>query len=103
LAEADLVVLTSPDGALAQLAAAEARGLARAEVRVLAGGTQAWRAERRPVEADRAIPADDACVDWYLRPYDRNSGIAEAMQAYLSWEIDLVHEIVRDGTVMFGV
>ena len=25
------------------------------------------------------------------------------MHAYLSWEIDLVHEIGRDGTVRFGV
>ena len=24
------------------------------------------------------------------------------MHAYLSWEIDLVNEIVRDGTVQFG-
>ena len=36
-------------------------------------------------------------------PYDRNAGVEEAMQAYLSWEIDLVHEIERDGTVRFGV
>ena len=42
-------------------------------------------------------------IDFYLRPYDRNSGVEEAMQAYLSWEIDLVHEIERDGTVRFGV
>ncbi len=103
LAEADLVVLTSPDGSLAQMTAAEARGLTRAEVRVLAGGTRAWRAEKRPVEADRAVPSDAECVDWYLRPYDRNSDVAEAMQAYLSWEIDLVHEIECDGTVVFGV
>ena len=25
------------------------------------------------------------------------------MNAYLSWEIDLVHEIKRDGTVAFGI
>lgn len=35
--------------------------------------------------------------------YDRNSGIEEAMNAYLSWEIDLVHEIRRDGTIAFGI
>ena len=48
------------------------------------------------------MPADGECIDFYLRPYDRNSGVEEAMQAYLSWEIDLVHEIERDGTVRFG-
>ena len=25
------------------------------------------------------------------------------MRAYLNWEIDLVHEIARDGTVHFGI
>lgn len=102
LAQADLVVLTSPDGSLAHLAAAEARSLTRAELRVLDGGTRAWRQAGLPLEQDPTTPPDEDCLDWYLRPYDRNSGIAEAMQAYLSWEIDLVHEIERDGTVRFG-
>ena len=55
------------------------------------------------MEADRTVPPDAACVDVYLRPYDRNSGIEAAMRDYLSWEIDLVHEIERDGTVRFGI
>jgi hypothetical protein len=42
-------------------------------------------------------------MDSHLRPYDRNSGVEEAMHAYLSWEIDLVNEITRDGTVQFGM
>jgi len=56
-----------------------------------------------PLAADKSDPPDAACVDVSLRPYDRNSGVAEAMQAYLDWEIDLVREIERDGTVRFGV
>ena len=103
LAGARLVVVTSPDGELARLAVAELRGLTRAPVEVLTGGTAAWRAAGLPLARDRQSPPDDACVDFYLRPYDRNSGIEAAMQAYLSWEIDLVHEIQRDGTVRFGV
>ena len=103
LAGASLVVLTSPDGVLARLAVTEVQGLTSAPVRVLRGGTQAWRKAGLGLEADRTVPADDACVDFYLRPYDRTSGIEQAMQAYLSWEIDLVHEIERDGTVRFGV
>ena len=31
-----------------------------------------------------------------------NSGIEAAMHAYLSWEIDLVHEVARDGDARFG-
>ena len=96
------VVLTCPDGQLSRLALAEAQGLTSAPVRVLAGGTAAWRVAGLPMHADRNVPADDECVDFYLRPYDRNTGVPEAMNAYLSWEIDLAHEIERDGTVHFG-
>ncbi len=103
LAGARHVVLTSPDGVLARLAVAEVRTLTPADVRVLDGGTEAWHAFGRPLVKDRTKPPDEACADAYLRPYDRNSGVEEAMQAYLAWEIDLVHEIVRDGTVQFGV
>jgi rhodanese-related sulfurtransferase len=103
LAGARHVVITSPDGMLARLAVPEARTLTDAAVHVLDGGTDAWHAFGRPLVKDKTMPPDEACIDFYLRPYDRNSGIEEAMNAYLSWEIDLVHEIERDGTVVFGV
>lgn len=103
LAGADLVVATSPDGLVARLAVAELAEVSGAEVRALDGGTAAWRAAGRPLASDRTDPPDEACIDVYLRPYDRNSGVEEAMRAYLSWEIDLVNEIARDGTVRFGV
>jgi rhodanese-related sulfurtransferase len=103
LSAASHVVITSPDGMLARLAVPEVRALTKADVHVLEGGTDAWHAFGRPLVKDRTTPPDDACVDFYLRPYDRNTGVEEAMQAYLSWEIDLVHEIARDGTVVFGV
>jgi hypothetical protein len=88
---------------LARLAVPEVAGLTSAAVHVLEGGTDAWHAFGRPLVKDKTTPPDEACVDFYLRPYDRNSGIEEAMNAYLSWEIDLVHEIKRDGTVVFGI
>ena len=103
LAAARHVVITSPDGMLARLAVAEVKGLTRADVHVLEGGTDAWHAFGRPLVKDRTMPPDDACIDFYLRPYDRNSGVQEAMSAYLSWEIDLVHQIERDRTVVFGI
>jgi rhodanese-related sulfurtransferase len=103
LSAAGHVVITSPDGMLARLAVDEVADLTSAEVHVLDGGTDAWHAFGRPLVKDRTAPADDACIDFYLRPYDRNSGVEEAMNAYLSWEIDLVHEIERDGTVVFGI
>ncbi len=100
---ARLVVATSPDGLAARLAIAELSGIAGVEVRALDGGTAAWRAAGRELAKDRTEPPDEACVDAYLRPYDRNSGVEAAMRAYLDWEIDLVNEIARDGTVRFGV
>ena len=103
LANAPQIVLTSPDGSLAPAATAEIAALTQAPVTVLRGGTAGWVARGGVLEASRTDPADEDCVDFYLRPYDRNSGVQEAMHAYLSWEIDLVHEIERDGTVVFGV
>jgi rhodanese-related sulfurtransferase len=103
LASARRIVLTSPDGVMARFAHAEVQALTKAEVVVLDGGTAGWRAAGHPVVADRTNPPDDACIDFYLRAYDRNSGVEEAMNAYLTWEIDLVNEIQRDGTIAFGV
>ncbi len=103
LAAATSVLLTSPDSVLAEAAAAEFRSLTAAPVHVLPGGTLAWVAAGGRLEASPADPPDEACIDFYLRPYDRTAGVEEAMHAYLSWEIDLVREIERDGTVAFGV
>ena len=100
--EASLVVVTAPNPALAHLAVPELRGLTAAPVRVLEGGNAAWRAAGMPIAADRTIPADADCIDFHLRPYDRNAGVEAAMHAYLSWEIDLVHEVARDGDARFG-
>ncbi len=103
LAGAKHVVITSPDSVLARLAVDEVAMLTKGDVRVLDGGTEAWHAFGRPLVKDRTSPPDEACVDCYLRPYDRNSGVEEAMNAYLTWEIELVNEIRRDDTVAFGV
>jgi rhodanese-related sulfurtransferase len=103
LAGAKHAVITSPDGVAARLAADEVKRLSRGDVRVLEGGTDAWHAFGRPLVKDRTTPPDDACIDSYLRAYDRNSGVEEAMQAYLTWEIELANQIRRDDTVTFGV
>jgi len=101
LPEGRRVVVAAPDPALAALAVEELRGLVPAPVMALEGGTDAWKEAGFPLAADRTDPADEACVDFYLRPYDRNHGVEEAMRAYLSWEVDLVKQVERDG-VEFG-
>ena len=39
--------------------------------------------------------------DLWLRPYEKDWGVEEAMQAYLTWEVALVEQIERDGTAAF--
>jgi len=97
-----LAVVAAPDPDLAALAAAELTALRSGPVAVLEGGNAAWQAAGLPLAADRRVPSDAECVDWYLRPYDRNAGVEVAMHAYLAWEIDLVHAVERDGDAPFG-
>ncbi|WP_246395629.1 rhodanese-like domain-containing protein [Gluconacetobacter tumulisoli] len=97
------IVLTSPDGLAARLAAPE---LARAglSVRVLEGGTAAWQAAGQALEtgldAGRALSRPE---DVYKRPYEGTDNAAAAMQAYLDWEFGLVAQLERDGTHGFSV
>lgn len=94
------IVVTSSDGRLARYAADDAMQILGKPVRFLKGGTGAWVAAGHALEEseDRQIDTPD---DKWLRPYDRKSGIEEAMNDYLSWEVDLVRQIERDGTSDF--
>jgi rhodanese-related sulfurtransferase len=94
------LVLTSEDGILARLALDEAAALTDLPVRCLAGGNAAWTASGRSLTADDTRFADDA-VDAWLKPYERQAGVKDAMQEYLSWEVDLLERIERDGTTHF--
>jgi rhodanese-related sulfurtransferase len=115
-----VLVLTSPDAALARLAAAElssdplpnpppqageARvGVGRAgvaEIRVLEGGTNAWRAAGLALATGREAMADTP-NDCWRRPYDPYAGEG-ARERYLRWEVELVHQIEREGDVGFRV
>jgi rhodanese-related sulfurtransferase len=94
------LVLTSEDGLLAGLAAPEAAALVDRPVRFLDGGNAAWRAAGHALTADDARMADEA-VDMWLKPYERPSDTSKAMSEYLSWEVDLMARIERDGTTNF--
>jgi 3-mercaptopyruvate sulfurtransferase SseA len=93
------LVLTSEDGVLAGLAVEEARALTKASVRWLKGGNAAWAAAGFPLSTHEQM-ADDA-VDVWLKPYERSSDTEAAMNAYLSWEVDLLERIKQDGTTHF--
>jgi rhodanese-related sulfurtransferase len=93
-------VVTSDDGLLAQLAAAELSDSIVGEVYVLAGGTKAW------IDSGKALEAGEsrlACrpIDRYKRPYEGLDVPPKAMQAYLDWEFGLIEQLNRDGTHHF--
>ena len=95
------VVLTSEDGTLAQLAAAEAAvHWPDATVRVLQGGNAAWLSAGLPVESgiERATTTLD---DVWYKPYDHASDYEKHARAYLEWEVALVEQIGRDPTIRF--
>ena len=95
LAPGRALVLTSPDGVLARLAAPEAAALRQGAVSVLAGGTAAWTAAGRKLEpgATRMLDGTD---DVYYLPYDHTDRLEAAMRDYLTWEVGLVGQLERE-------
>jgi rhodanese-related sulfurtransferase len=96
------LVFTSPDGALAQLAAADVESMASVDIAVLKGGTASWLAEGRGLATGLERAADQV-DDVYRRPYEGLGHSSTAMQAYLDWEYGLVEQLRRDGTHGFYV
>jgi rhodanese-related sulfurtransferase len=96
------IVVTSSDGRIAELAMLDLAALTKVPVRALAGGTAAWRGAGFPLVAgteDMTCPTEDV---WY-RPYDRAKDREAAMREYLSWEVDLVRQVERDGDARYRV
>jgi len=97
------VILTSPDGKVARLAAADLIA-AGVDAAVLEGGNDAWEAAGLTMEAGMSrllSPTDDV----YLRAYDREdpAEVEKAMNDYLTWEIALVEQIAKPGGIAFKV
>jgi rhodanese-related sulfurtransferase len=95
-----VLALTSPDGRLARLAAGELPA-SGGEIRVLPGGTTAWRAAGLPLATGREAMADTP-NDCWRRPYDPYAGPG-ARERYLKWEVELVDQIEREGDVGFRI
>ena len=98
--EKPLLVLTSPDAILARLAAPEASELTAMPVAVLAGGTDAWAGAGHELSQGLENMADERDDNW-VKPYDHAGGVEDRMRAYLTWEVDLLHDIERDGDHRF--
>jgi rhodanese-related sulfurtransferase len=94
-----MLVLTSEDGLLAGLAVAEARALTDVPVGWLKGGNAAWTAAGIPLSPHPKLA--DEPLDVWLKPYERPGDPKNAMNEYLSWEVDLLERIQQDGTCHF--
>jgi rhodanese-related sulfurtransferase len=99
LPSAGEIVATADDPSLAQLAAADLAALTERPVKVLAGGTKAWRAAGYAVETGETA-LHDVPEDTWPSPYRAKDRLA-AFQRYLDWEIGLVDQLKRDRTVSF--
>jgi rhodanese-related sulfurtransferase len=96
------IVLTSSDGALARLAAAELQEAASVPVLALTGGTRAWVEAGLPLETGMARAVDPP-DDIFLSPRDRGQNREDAMREYLTWEINLVRDMATDDDHRFRV
>jgi 3-mercaptopyruvate sulfurtransferase SseA len=95
-----MLVLTSEDGRLAALAEADMQALTTLPVRVLTGGNAAWQSAGYDLTNDNPRLANEP-VDAWLKPYERAGDAKKAMAEYLSWEVDLLPRIARDGCADF--
>jgi rhodanese-related sulfurtransferase len=89
------LILTSEDGKLAGIAVSEVRSAAR----YLVGGNAAWRIAGFDLSTDARMA--DEPLDYWPKPYERTGNTKDAMNEYLSWEVDLLPRIERDGTAWF--
>jgi rhodanese-related sulfurtransferase len=90
------LMLTSEDGVVARFAAVEVGR----PVKVVDGGTAAWKAAGLPLETGLekcADEVDDVALSARERPAERE----RHMREYLAWEVDLVNQIARDGDCRF--
>jgi rhodanese-related sulfurtransferase len=100
------LVFACNDGRLARYAAQDALELGFTRARWLKGGRAAWRDAGQATEA---CAGDDdpllltATDDMWYPPWARASGIEQAMQQYLTWEVDLLDQLAREPYLKFAV
>jgi len=100
------LVFVCADGRVSRYAAQDAMDAGWSNVRVLAGGRAAWRAAGLPVE--RCTGDDDPLLltptdDMWYPPYARRTGVQEAMQQYLTWEVNLLQQLEREPYLRFNL
>lgn len=104
LPASDRLVVTSPDGRLAILTAGDLTVLTDKPVVALRGGTEAWRASGRKLDAGltRTLgEVDDVAAEFTARSGDPPEAIRTARGRMLEWQADLLDVLDRDTTFAF--
>jgi rhodanese-related sulfurtransferase len=86
------IILVADDPAVAALAAIDLKSLSAQDVRILAGGFEAWRSASLPVESSPDRPSDAECIDFLFFTHDRQSN-PDAARRYLAWETGLLDQL----------
>jgi rhodanese-related sulfurtransferase len=87
------VILVADEPALAALAALDLAEAGSKDVRLLAGGYDAWCAAGLPVETSPDRPTDEECIDFLFFTHGRHDGNAEAARQYIAWETGLLAQL----------
>jgi rhodanese-related sulfurtransferase len=87
------IAIVSDEPALAALAAIDLAEAGAKDVRVVAGGYEAWRDAGLPTEASPDRPSDADCIDFLFFTHGRHDGNAEAARQYLAWETGLLAQL----------
>jgi rhodanese-related sulfurtransferase len=94
-----MVLLTSGDGRLAEIAAAKL-GLGAERLQTIDGGNGAWRAAGLPLESGVGnLPPRP--TDVFYRPYDLAEDAEAAMREYLAWEVGLLDRLAGEPGLRF--
>lgn len=100
--DAARVLVVGADTISAVLVASDLKERTRADVRILDGDAQTWKAAGLTVVPSRE-PADDERIDYLFWNHARHQGDVNGMRAYLQWELDLPPRIAADGTAGFRI
>ena len=95
------VVLVDDDGVRATMTASWLVQMGGREVAVLEDALEGEELETGPEPGGGGASTADDPDDRWLKPYERDEGVEQAMRDYLDWELGLVEQVERDGTAFW--
>ena len=95
------VVLVDDDGVRATMTASWLVQVGGREVAVLENALEVVALETGPEPEEGGPAVADNPDDRWLKPYERDEGVEQAMRDYLDWELGLVEQVERDGTAFW--